>query len=85
MDIQETIRKELRKAKVSRYVISQMTEIEQASLCRFVAGEQALSLENAEKLLRFFGYTLAKIKGMPKIPTPRKRGRPRKNDVNNPK
>ena len=77
MEIDKTILKELRRTKYSMYQIAQETGVGPDILSRFINGKVGLSLSSAEKLLRFFGYTLAKIprpSGLPKL----KRGRPKK-------
>jgi transcriptional regulator with XRE-family HTH domain len=78
MDIEKTLMKELKKTKISQYIISQYTGIDAATLSRFVKGERSISLKNAEKLLSFFGYSWAKATRMPLLPPPKKRGRPKK-------
>lgn len=59
MDIVKIIRKEIKKAKVSRYQIAKDTGISQTRLCRFMQGEN-INSENAGILLEYFGYELVK-------------------------
>jgi len=57
--IVETIRKHIKACGKSRYQISQDTGVDEATLCRIVAGK-ACSTETADILLKYFGLTIAK-------------------------
>jgi len=57
--IVETIRKHIKACGKSRYQISQDTAVDEATLCRIVAGK-ACSTETADILLKYFGLTIAK-------------------------
>jgi len=57
--IVETIRKHIKACGKSRYQISQDTGVDEATLCRIVAGK-ACSTETADILLKYFGLRIAK-------------------------
>ena len=57
--IVETIRKRIERCGKSRYRISQDTGVDEATLCRIVAGK-ACSTETADILLKYFGLTISK-------------------------
>lgn len=57
--IVETIRKHIKACGKSRYQISQDTGVDQATLCRIIAGK-ACSTETADSLLGYFGLTITK-------------------------
>jgi len=57
--IVETIRKQIKTCGKSRYRISQDTGVDEATLCRIVAGN-ACSTETADILLKYFGLTISK-------------------------
>ncbi len=57
--IVETIRKHIKACGKTRYRISQDTGIDEATLCRIVAGK-ACSNETADILLKYFGLTITK-------------------------
>jgi len=57
--IVESIRRHIKACGKSRYQISQDTGVDEATLCRIVAGN-ACSTETADILLKYFGLTLAK-------------------------
>jgi plasmid maintenance system antidote protein VapI len=57
--ILETIRKHIEACGKSRYRISQDTGVDEATLCRIVAGKTC-SIETADILLKYFGLTIAK-------------------------
>ncbi len=59
--IVETIRRHILSCGKSRYRISQDTGVDEATLCRIVAGK-ACSTETADLLLKYFGLTIAKKK-----------------------
>lgn len=59
--IVETIRKHIENCGKSRYRISVDTGVDEATLCRIVAGK-ACSTETADILLKYFGLTIAKAK-----------------------
>ena len=58
MDVIDTLRQELARAKVSRYRVSLDTGIAQAILSRFVNGKRGLSMENVDTLCRYLGLEL---------------------------
>jgi DNA-directed RNA polymerase specialized sigma54-like protein len=64
--IVEAIRKRIKACKKTRYGISQDTGVDEATLCRIVAGK-ACSTETAEILLKYFGLTIAKKKRKQKV------------------
>ncbi len=53
----EMLRKQIETSNLSRYQISQDTGVDQATLCRIVAGK-ACSVETADILLEYFGLEL---------------------------
>ena len=55
--IVETIRKHIKNCDKTRYRISQDTCVDEATLCRIVAGK-ACSAETADILLKYFGIKL---------------------------
>ena len=55
MDIKKVIIDEIKRMPVSRYRLSKETGVDEALLSRLVRGKVGLSLENAEKLLDYFG------------------------------
>jgi len=57
--IVETIRKHIKACGKSRYQISQDTGVDEATLCRIVAGK-ACSTETADILLKYFGLRISK-------------------------
>ena len=57
--IVETIRKHIKTCGKTRYRISQDTGVDEATLCRIVAGK-ACSTETADILLKYFGLAIAK-------------------------
>ncbi len=59
--IVEAIRKYIKSCGKTRYRISQDTGVDEATLCRIVAGK-ACSTETADILLKYFGLTIAKKK-----------------------
>ena len=59
--IVETIRRQIERCGKSRYRISQDTDVDEATLCRIVAGK-ACSTETADILLKYFGLAIAKKK-----------------------
>lgn len=56
--IVEIIRKHIKACGKTRYRISQDTGVDEATLCRIVAGK-ACSTETADLLLKYFGLTIA--------------------------
>lgn len=56
--IVEAIRKHIERCGKSRYRIAQDTGVDEATLCRIVAGK-ACSTETADILLKYFGLTIA--------------------------
>ena len=56
--IVEAIRKHIKACDRSRYRISQDTSVDEATLCRIVAGK-ACSTETADILLKYFGLTIS--------------------------
>ena len=56
--IVESIRRHIKACGKSRYQISQDTGVDEATLCRIVAGK-ACSTETADILLKYFGLTIA--------------------------
>ena len=78
MDIERVLIAEIKKSKLSRYEIARLTGVDASVLSRFVRRQRSIDLRTAKILLRFFGYTLAKLSQMPKLQPPRKRGRPKK-------
>ena len=59
--IVETIRRHINACNKTRYRISQDTGVDEATLCRIVAGK-ACSTETAGILLKYFGLTITKDK-----------------------
>ncbi len=59
--IVETIRKHIKACGQSRYRISLDTGVDEATLCRIVAGK-ACSTVTADILLKYFGLTISKKK-----------------------
>jgi len=57
--IVEAIRKHIERCGKTRYRIAQDTGVDEATLCRIAAGK-ACSTETADKLLKYFGLTIAK-------------------------
>jgi len=57
--IVETIRKHIKTCGKTRYRIAQDTGVDEATLCRIVAGK-ACSTETADILLKYFGMTITK-------------------------
>jgi plasmid maintenance system antidote protein VapI len=57
----EALRKHIERSGLTRYRISQDTGVDQATLCRIVAGK-ACSVETADILLNYFEITIAKKK-----------------------
>lgn len=57
----ETIRKHIKTCGKTRYRISQDTGVDEATLCRIVAGK-ACSTETADILLKYFRLRIAKEK-----------------------
>ena len=65
---------------VSRYRLSKETGVNEALLSRLVRGEAGVSLENAEKLLDYFGFVEIKKQPGDRSQTrgaPNKKGEPR--------
>ena len=65
--IVEIIRKQIKACGKTRYRISRDTGVDEATLCRIIAGK-ACSTETADILLKYFGLTIAKNKGNKKRP-----------------
>ena len=59
--IVEAIRKHIKNCGKTRYRISQDTGVDEATLCRIVAGKKC-STETADILLKYFRLTIAKKK-----------------------
>jgi len=57
----EIIRKEIEKSGKSRYRIAKDTGVDKAQLFRIINGK-TVTLETAETLLHYFGYTIVKRK-----------------------
>lgn len=76
MDIKLILLKEIKQATISDYQICRIVGINQAIFSRFKNEKKTLNIESAEKLLQFFGYTLAKTSNMPEL-EPLKMGRPK--------
>lgn len=57
--IVEIIRKHIKTCGKTRYRISQDTGVDEATLCRIIAGK-ACSTETADILLNYFGLTITK-------------------------
>ncbi len=55
----ETIRRQIEKSGKTRYRIAQETGVSEAQLCRIMQG-RTCTLETAEKLMAYFGLTVAK-------------------------
>ena len=55
----EEIRKQIKRSGKSRYRISRDTGIDEAALCRIMQGGSC-KVETADKLLKYFGLTIAK-------------------------
>ena len=56
--IEKTLKAAIEKSGLSRYKISQDTEITQACLSRFVNGERSISLDHADRLAQYFRLEL---------------------------
>lgn len=67
--IVETIREHIETCGKSRYRISVDTGVDEATLCRIVAGK-ACSTETADVLLKYFGLTIAEAKQREKRKAP---------------
>ena len=63
MDIKKVIIDEIKRMPISRYRLSKETGINESILSRLVRGEKGLTLENAEKLLKYFGLVEFKNPG----------------------
>jgi hypothetical protein len=61
----DQLRRAVRESEATRYQISQETGIDQATLCRFVAGTAGMSLDSIDKLMGALNLEIR----------PRKRGR----------
>ena len=61
MTIIETLRKEIKTCRKSRYQISKDTGIDNAALCRIMQGGSC-KVETADILLKYFGLTIKKDK-----------------------
>ncbi len=59
--IVETIRKHIKTCGKTRYQISKDTGVDEATLCRIIAGK-ACSTETADILLKYFGLTITRKK-----------------------
>ena len=57
-DILDTLRKALAKSGKSRYQIAKETGLEQATLCRFVKGQTAMNVANAQLLAGAMGLEI---------------------------
>jgi len=80
MDIKKIIVDEIKRMPVSRYRLSKETGVNEALLSRLVRGEAGVSLENAEKLLDYFGFVEIKKQPGDSSQTreaPNKKGGPR--------
>ena len=84
MDIKKVIIDEIKRMPVSRYRLSKETGVDEALLSRLVRGKVGLSLENAEKLLDYFGLVEfkkpAKSSGR-EMPRPKKRAKLRQDGI----
>jgi len=56
--VSDVLRERIERGPESRYAISKATGIGQASLCRFVAGQRGLNLDNVDRLCEHFGLKL---------------------------
>ncbi len=60
--LNEILKKELKNCGISRYKISNDTGIDAAILCKFVNDKRDIKATTADKLLKYFGYTITKNK-----------------------
>jgi plasmid maintenance system antidote protein VapI len=60
LTISEILRKAIQDASVSRYAIAKETGIGNATLCRFLQGENVKS-ETVDKLANYFGFSLTPL------------------------
>jgi plasmid maintenance system antidote protein VapI len=58
----EIIRKELRKSKISRHQIAKDTGVDEAALSRIYHEEMSCVADTADKLLKYFGYKVVKVR-----------------------
>ena len=56
----DVLRAAIQQSDVTRYRIAQDTGVKEASLCRFVHGEQSLRLDKADALADYLGLELVK-------------------------
>jgi hypothetical protein len=54
----DQLRRVVRESEATRYQISKETGIDQATLCRFVAGTAGMSLESIDKLMDALGQEI---------------------------
>jgi plasmid maintenance system antidote protein VapI len=60
--LNDILKKELKNCGISRYQIAEDTGIDAAILCKFVNGQRGIKADTAEKLLKYFGYSIVKTK-----------------------
>lgn len=58
MTMEETLRKAIERSGESVSVVAKESGVAQPILYRFVHGDQGMTLRNAEKLVRYFGFEL---------------------------
>ena len=63
MDIKEIIIKEIEKCGLSRYRIAKDVGLSESQLSKLLAGQRALHVDTASRLLTYFGYEIQKKKG----------------------
>lgn len=81
--LSDQIRRAVNDSKLSRYAISQSTKIDQAVLCRFVAGKHGMLLGTIDVLADLLNLNI--VAGEPPtLPPPLKRGRKPKRKVGKP-
>jgi len=60
MSLTQQLKKAIRQSRLSRYVISKRTGIEQSALSRFMSGERGLTLESAEAICELLKLELCR-------------------------
>jgi plasmid maintenance system antidote protein VapI len=61
--ISDPLRQTIVKSGIPLLTLEQKTGVQRGSIARFVAGNQSLRLDVADKLANFFGLVLSKRKG----------------------
>jgi plasmid maintenance system antidote protein VapI len=60
--ITEVLRRAVVESEISYNALERETGVKRASIMRFVLGKQSLRLDKADRLAKFFGFALRKVR-----------------------